>query len=113
MAGTPLPRPLWACTLSISTKVSLLAAIRALTGNYSDCPGSARAYQLQPDPANSAAILIGDENVAVSPQQCGVNMAAGSGLFYGATSPALAPISSLYAVAVSGPQLLNLMVISE
>ncbi len=92
---------------------NLLALIRAKGGIYTDCPGSSREYTLNPDATNGAGILIGDENVALSPQNCGINMPAGSGAYYSATLPAMAPLGSLYVLAVSGSQLLNVVVISE
>jgi hypothetical protein len=113
--GAPLQRPLWAPTVTVTgaTAVTLLSLIRAKGGIYANMPGSSRMYQIQPDPTNTDTVLVGDENVAISALNCGVKMPAGSSLFYAATSPALAPIGSLYVLAASGSQLLNVMVASE
>ncbi len=114
MAGTPLARALYCPTVTVTgAAANLLALIRAKGGIYTDCPGSSRNYTLMPDGANSDNILIGDETVALSPQNCGLNMPKGSGAYYSATLPAMAPLGSLYVLAASGSQLLNVIVISE
>lgn len=113
MAGTPLQYPLYACTVTApqTTAVSLLGLIQALGGKYVNCPGSSAQYQLQFDPSNAANILVGDENTAISPQQCAVNGQPGGGVGVGVGMPYIGPIGSVYVVAsISGAALLNVAV---
>ena len=93
--------------------VTLLSLIQGLGGNYASCPGSSRSYNWQCDPANGANVLVGDENVAISPQQCGLNMAPGVGFLDRASTPAMTPLGSVYVLAVSGSQKLNVWVAAE
>ncbi len=112
--GAPLARPLIGVTVTVTgAAANLLALIRAKGGIYANTPGSSRNYTIQPDGANSDNILVGDEGVSISPQNAGLNMPKGSGAYYSATLPAMAPLGSLYVLAASGSQLLNVIVISE
>lgn len=111
MAGTPLQYPLYACTVTVTnTPQNLLALIQAIGGKYKNCPGSSASYQLQADPANSNNILVGDENVAVSPQQCAALLAPGAGDSYATRCPYIGPIGSLWVVTSAATALLNLAV---
>jgi hypothetical protein len=113
MAGTPLQQPLYACTITAppTTAVSILSLIRALGGRYANCPGSSASFQIQWDPNNGTNILMGDENTAISPQQCAVNMGPGGADSYSQRPPFSAPIGSLYVVATgAGAALINVAV---
>jgi hypothetical protein len=113
MAGTPLQKALYTGTVTapITTAVSLLGLIRALGGQYANVPGSSASYQLQFDPNNGTNILLGDENTALSPQQCAYNASPGGADSYSQRPPYIGPIGCLYVVAVgSGAALINFAV---
>lgn len=113
MAGTPLQKALYAGTVTApqTTAVSLLGLLHALGGQYANIPGSCPSYQIQFDPQNATDILVGDENTAISPQQCAIRGQPGGGDSYATRVPYIGPIGSLYVVAVaSGAALLNVAV---
>jgi hypothetical protein len=107
--------PLYGCTVTIgTTPTQLLALIHALGGKYANCPGSSRSWNIQTDISNSDYVLAGDENVALSPQQCFYNFGGGGFTFLDrAEIPGLAPIGSIYVVAHAAGQLLNIAVFGE
>lgn len=115
----PINRPLYTGSLTLSTSPkNLLALIRAIAspaGFYTNVPGATRAYSLQADPANSNGdnILVGDENLTLSPQNCGVNMVPGSSLNREATTPAMGPLGAIYVAASTGSPILNFAVYPE
>lgn len=113
MPGPVMQYPLYACTLTLTTTpANLLTLIRALGGKYANCSGGSASFQLQADPNNAQDIFVGDENVAISPQQCMARLvAAGGADSYAAVIPFNAPIGSVWVVAVaSGTALLNVAV---
>ena len=67
----------YGCTVTVPTSpTSLLALIQALGGRYANIPSSCRSYQIQPDTTNTVHILVGDAAVAVSTQNCAMNLPA-------------------------------------
>jgi len=111
MAGTPLQYPVYAATLTLTTTPqNLLTLLQAIGGRYLNCPSSSRSYQIQADPANTPKALIGDENLALSPQQCGQVLSAGVVLTDRATMPYIAPFGSLWGASATSTALVNVMV---
>lgn len=110
----PFQNPVYACTVALTgTAQNLLALVQAKGGRYANVQSSCRSYQMQLDPASASGALIGDENVAASPQNCGLNLATGDGFLDRASVPGMAPIGSLFGVAAGSAATLNLMIFPE
>jgi hypothetical protein len=112
MAGTPLQFAFCAFTLTLTTSPqNLLKLAQGLGGKYINMNSSGYSYQIQFDPNNGANILIGDENVAVSPQQCAIVGVPGAGDSQGTRVPYIAPFGCLWGVAAgAGAALINVAV---
>ena len=112
--GAPLTRPLTGVTISITAKQNILAQIQAIGGVYANVASSARSWNIQLDPASTCGLcLLGDENVALSPQQCFLNMGLNFTMLDRASMPGMCPIGSVYAVPDAGTAILNIAVFGD
>lgn len=108
----PVQRPLYCCTITLTTAPqNLLAIVQALGGRFALCNASGQGYSLQADPSNTPNILIGDEGLTVSPQNCGLNLPAGATAGQQSQIPYTAPFGSLWGAAKSSTALLNITIL--
>ena len=112
--GAPLTRALSGVTITVSAKTNILAAIQALGGVYANVASSSRSWNIQLDPTSTCNYcLAGDENVAISPQQCFFYMGLNFTFLDRASLPGMCPIGSVYVVPDTGNAILNIAVFGD